>query len=145
MSPKDWSFRSALKALALFGLVLGIWWFGYAESRSVLLHDLKLIELPKSVHAVSCTSGFTTDVLTDCDFEVDSVEFELLLKGRKYYPPSQGVVGSQTSGWSGNAPFVVTQTYMAQTDGDPEFPHGGGFYIYVNSDRTKGRTFLYVE
>lgn len=126
-------------------LFLAGYWFGYAEPRSVLKSDLRLKELPSTVREVSCSSSAWTDIVTDCDFRIDSSQFPELLVGRKYILTTTDESNNRQIGWSGNAPFSATHIYSVNTKDDPEFPHGGRFDLYTDSSHTWVRTSIYIE
>ena len=132
---------------ALVVVVLGAFLvYSRATDHGRLLQaGLNIPALPQSVRSVHCTSASTTDVLTDCDFELDSSDLPALLVGRVYAHEADTSTERHATGYADTAPFVVAHVYRARTEGSTEFLHGGHFFVFLNATRTKARSSLYIE
>lgn len=146
------------RVLLILGMVLLLGIAGYGaliirndqKARADLAGDLKIKDLPASVHNLSCNNEpVWTDVLWHCYFEIDPNDFSALLAGREYqvrikkitsYDVLRRAAYDDCCNLGQN--FAIAKEYFVQPG---EFKNGGSITIYTDTTQRQVLYDLYIE
>lgn len=117
------------------------WIYDWYHRPEKIASILNIDSPPNSIHSIRCKSYFTSDVITECAFQVDPNEFNTLLVGYNFQKKKRSANSLVITNIIKES-FSVAYEFFAEPE---EFKYGGYIKVYSNTKHSKVIIELYIE
>lgn len=122
-------------------MFFSFWVYDWCHRPEQVASILNIDSPPDSIHSIRCKSYFTSDVITECTFQIDPDEFSMLLAGYNFQKKKR-LAKSLTLTHMVKEDFSVTYEFFAEPE---EFKYGGYIKVYSNAEYSKVIIDLFIE